>query len=304
MIVNDGTFEGSILDWEVKKQPTYYKPNDNDDYQEAQLCATVRQDTYEQIGTVGKGYEVIQNSKLYEGLCNALEGTDFEICNMGTTDNGGRVFIQADVGNHSDFSINGDAYKGYVTLWSSHDGSCSTTLGDTTTRLACFNQFNYTRKKGKNSIFRMHIRKTKSASYKFDNMMCTLSEMVDGRKEMIERLERIMNMPMSDTDANLFTLGYHNSVKSRGVNLANHIHGLYRSGMGNNGETRYDMFNAFTEFHTHGYANSKRNEESQIKTSLIGAGHRTKNDVLNILEDDKKVEKIISRGRQLMAEVL
>ena len=64
------------------------------------------------------------------------------------------------------------------------------------------------------------------------------------------------------------------------------------------------MFNAFTEFHTHGYANSKRSEESQIKTSLIGAGHRTKNNVLNILEDDNKVEKIISRGRQLMAEVL
>ena len=303
MIVNDGTFEGSILDWEVKKQPTYYKPNDNDEYQEAQLCATVRQDTYEQIGTVGKGYEVIQNSKIYEGLCNALEGTDFEICNMGTTDNGGRVFIQADVGGHSDFTINGDPYKGFLSIWTSHDGSCSTTAGDTANRMKCFNQFNYERAKGKN-IFRMHIRKTKSASYKFDNMMIALSEMVDSRKEMIERLERIMNMPMSDTDANLFTLGYHNSVKSRGVNLANHIHGLYRSGMGNNGETRYDMFNAFTEFHTHGYANSKRSEESQIKTSLIGAGHRTKNNVLSILEDNNKVEKIISRGRELMAEVL
>jgi len=308
------SFEGSILDWEVIKRKQFfhaparqgesaYADNLGLTLIEADTLATVREDTGKQIGTVGTGYEIIQNSQLFEGLCNSLEGHDFTIANMGMTDGGGRVFIQADVGGHSDFSINGDAYKGYLTLWSSHDGSCCTTMGDTQTRMVCMNQFNWTKSKGRNSHVRMHVRKTKSAQYKFEGMIKTMAGMLDSRSEMIKRLERLMNTPMSNDDARLFSLGYHNSAKTRGVNLANHIHLLYHSGMGNNGETRYDMFNAFTEFHTHGYETSKRSAESQIKTSLIGAGHRTKNKVLDILSDNEQVKATIAQGRIIDREL-
>lgn len=295
------SFKGSILDWEVDKLPLYYSPS-GDELIKSSSCATVRMDTGEQLGTVGEGYGIIQNSHLYEALCNSLATCDYTIANMGMTDNGSRVFIQADVGGYSDFSINGDAYKGYITLWSSHDASCGTTCGDTTTRLTCMNQFVHTRKKG-NSNFRMHVRKTKNASFHFDEMMKTLESMVLGRQDLIKKLEILMNTPMSDNDARLFSLGYHNSSKQRGVNLSNHIFGLYRYGMGNNGKTRYDMFNGFTEFHTHGFSNSRRKNDSQLKSSLFGGGHRTKNKVLNELLCDTTVNNTISRGRLIQKEL-
>jgi len=308
------SFEGSVLDWKVDKRKQFfhaparqgkseYTDNLGLSLIEADTLATVREDTGEQIGTVGKGYEVIQNSQLFEGLCNSLEGHDFTIAHMGMTDNGGQVFMQADVGGHSDFSINGDAFKGYLTMWSSHDGSCSTTAGDLRERLACANQIVATKAKGRNDLVRMHVRKTKSAQWKFNGLIETMASMFKSRSGFIERCERLINTPMNDDDARLFSLGYHNSVSSRGANLANHIHGLYRSGMGNKGETRYDMFNAFTEFHTHGYADSKRSAESQIKTSLVGAGHRTKHKVLNILGDSDRVKATIAQGRIIEREL-
>ena len=311
---NTNSFEGSILDWEVTKRKQFFHAPARQDESayadnlgltliESDTLATVREDTGQQIGTVGAGYEIIQNSQLFEGLCNSLEGHDFTIANMGMTDGGGRVFIQADVGGHSDFSINGDAFKGYLTMWSSHDGSCSTVFGDTLTRLTCMNQFYYTKAKSKKDIVRMTVRKTKSARWKFNGMIEAMANMIDSRSDFIERCERLMNTPMNDDDARLFSLGYHNSVKSRGANLANHIHGLYRSGMGNNGETRYDMFNAFTEFHTHGYEDSKRSKDSQIKTSMVGAGHRTKHKVLDILGDNDRVKATIAQGRIIDREL-
>ncbi len=311
---NTTSFEGSILDWKVAKRKQFFHAPARQDESayadnlgltliEAKELAMVREDNGKQIGTVGTGYEIIQNTQLFEGLCNSLEGHDFTIANMGMTDGGGRVFIQADVGGHSDFSINGDAFKGYLTMWSSHDGSCSTTFGDTLTRLTCMNQFFATKAKGKNDLVRMTIRKTKSARWKFNGMIEAMAQMFDSRSEFIKQCERLMNTPMNDDDARLFSLGYHNSVSGRGTNLANHIHGLYRSGMGNKGETRYDMFNAFTEFHTHGYESSKRSVDSQVKTSLVGAGHRTKHKVLDILGDSDRVKATIAQGRIIEREL-
>ena len=104
------SFKGSILDWEVDKRPLYYNMPNQLGFFESSSCATVRMDTGEQLGTVGEGYGIIQNSHLYEALCNSLATCDYTIANMGMTDNGSRVFIQADVGGYSDFSINCDAY--------------------------------------------------------------------------------------------------------------------------------------------------------------------------------------------------
>ena len=261
-----------------------------------------RSDTNESLGVVGAKYQPIQNSQIWDALNQSLAGIDYKITNAGHLKNGGKIFIQAEVGNG--FAINGDKFVGYITMWSSHDGSSSCVLGDTLERVWCSNSFISSLYK-KNSMLRMKVRHTKNASIRFDNMMYQLDEIFTHRKKAFEDIERLANEPISDNHARLFSIGFVNSPKTRGINTADEIHGLFRAGIGNTGETKYDLFNGFTEYYTHGANRDEKTDEQKNKqfgSSELGHGAKAKSRALEILSSAEQTDLLIAKGRKILRE--
>ena len=292
----------TCLNWDVIErniyrhiQDKFYEPIDSHKIIE-------RSDTNESLGVVGAGYQTIQNSQIWDALNESLAGIEYKITNVGHLKNGGKIFIQAEVGDG--FAINGDKFTGYITMWSSHDGSSSCVLGDTLTRVWCSNTF-VSSLYNKQSMLRMKVRHTKNASVRFDDMMYQLDEIFTHRKKAFADIERLANEPISDTHAKLFSIGFVNSPKTRGMNTADEIHGLFRSGIGNNGETKYDLFNGFTEYYTHGANRDSKTDEQKNKqfgSSELGHGAKAKSRVLEILSNVESTDLLIAKGRKILKE--
>lgn len=93
------------------------------------------------LGTVGEAYTVIQNEEL-AGLLNALvdeSGAHFETA--GAIDGGRKVFVTLRLPGN--IRVGGvDRVDNYIAAMTSHDGSTSTTMMATPTRVVCKNTLN------------------------------------------------------------------------------------------------------------------------------------------------------------------
>ncbi len=298
----NATLQNSDLDWTVEKRPVYFPNANGDMVQSARNQVIFRNDTDQPLAVVGCGYEAIQNSQMWEALGNALYDVDHTIVNAGHLDDGGRVFMQARVEDEQ-FKINGnDAFRGLVTFWSSHDGSTSTQLADTFERVWCSNTFNSSMR-GKHN-FKLSVKHTKNASVRFDGMLQALDDIFDHRRILFKEIERLTEMPITPTEAKRFAIGMVNSDKTRGLNIAEDIVRKFRKGIGNSGKTRYDLFNGFTEYYTHGTrANpTQKQRNNLIKSSELGAGARAKVNVFNRLLDENKFNDTVSNGSRLLTK--
>ena len=292
-----------VLNWNVVKKPVLYK-NNNDKVEVAEnYSMIVREDDAGTggfpLGIVGKNYEPIQNSQMWEAMQNALYDINHTIDNIGTLDNGGRVFIQALVQDKAFKIGEHDMFNSYLTMWSSHNGSCSYIFADTLKRIWCSNTFNASMH-GEHK-FKIHIKHTKNASIRFENMHEQLDEIFDHRRKLFKEIKRISEMPISRKDAQLFSLGFVGSDKTRGANIAEDINKRFRKGIANEGKTRYDMWNGITEYYTHGNKDkpTEQQREAQYKASELGTGARAKVRALNVLTNEKQFNDTIQRGKYI-----
>lgn len=103
--------------------------------------AVVRSDTGKPIGIVGKRYTPIPHRRLFD-LADAIVGaTDgaMRVGNAGHRDGGGRVFVQLSTQPENVDGIGGVALN--VSLFTSHDGSCTFRAGFSSTVIVCRNTY-------------------------------------------------------------------------------------------------------------------------------------------------------------------
>jgi len=138
------------LDYTVEKRPlfTYDTENHHGDPETDLIIpeidvpgffATVRSDTDQVLGVVGKDYEVVQNVEafsFFDAIVGGKDGILYETA--GALGNGERVFITAKlpdyirVGRH-------DLIEKYLFLTTSHDGTGSIQIAFTPVRIVCQN---------------------------------------------------------------------------------------------------------------------------------------------------------------------
>jgi len=131
--------ENAGLGFTVEKAPLFRKDAEGN-LIETKSCATVRMDTGEQLGTVGKGYHVLQNAEAMAFFQDWLEGGHAKLETLGSLRSGKRVWIQARL-NESDpiEVVPGDAVNLFVLLANSHDGSMAVSTGFVGNRVVCEN---------------------------------------------------------------------------------------------------------------------------------------------------------------------
>jgi len=181
------------LDYEVVKRKIYTHDGDLSkgldflirDIEIPDHQATIRTDTNQVLGVVGKDYEIVQNVDAFEFFDSIVGGEGIQYETAGALGKGERIFITAKLPSYIKVGKD-DLIEQYLFLTTSHDGFGSITAAFTPIRIVCNNTLNAALKNHSNSI---KIRHTANAKDRL-----TLAHTVMGISNQLSvQLEDIFN---------------------------------------------------------------------------------------------------------------
>jgi phage/plasmid-like protein (TIGR03299 family) len=144
--------------------------------------ATMRTDTEQVLGVVGKDYEVIQNVDAFSFFDAIVSGDGILYETAGALGRGERIFITAKLPNYIKVG-NDDLIERYLFLTTSHDGYGSITTAFTPVRIVCANTLNAAMHNHTNSIKIRHTANAKERleqAHKVMGISNKLSEELEG----------------------------------------------------------------------------------------------------------------------------
>jgi hypothetical protein len=86
-------------------------------------------------------------------------------------------------------------------------------------------------------------------------------------------------------------------LSARSRNNVEEVFNLFKTGAGNSGENRLDLFSALTDYYTH--SNSGRGMQAQFVSSEFGTGSKMKARAFSALTSPGEFERIVRRGSEL-----
>src|SRR4030095_15906204 len=153
------------LDYEVTKEDIY--TSYNCDGQPMDFTkrikthfATIRKDTGDVLGVVGKDYEIVQNKDAFTFFDSIVGGDGIQYETAGALGKGERIFITAKLPDYIKVG-NDDLIEQYLFLTTSHDGFGSITAAFTPIRIVCNNTLNAAFRNCSNSIKIRHTSNVK-----------------------------------------------------------------------------------------------------------------------------------------------
>jgi len=174
------------LDWTVSLAPVYhqktmdgvetYSPVDG-------KFLTVREDTQQVLGSVGRNYRTFQNADAFD-FANELLGFGVEFDAAGHYADSTKVFLTAKVPTGITVPGTDDNLDLYLLFKTSHDGSSAIQAQVTPVRLACTNMLNLATR---NAISKWSARHTAKASEKIEEAARTL-QLVDAYRSEFEQI--------------------------------------------------------------------------------------------------------------------
>ena len=277
------------LDYEVVKRKIYTHdgelPSDMDflirDIVVPNYQATIRTDTNQVLGVVGKDYEIVQNVDAFSFFDSIVGGDGIQYETAGALGNGERIFITAKLPSYIKVGKD-DLIEQYLFLTTSHDGFGSITAAFTPIRIVCNNTLNAALQNKSNAI---KIRHTANAKERL-----TMAHTVMGISNQISiQLEEIFNrwtkVRMTDAEVKKFiqvtlspnkeTLHNINSGSETSAYFQNMCNNAYEYAMTNETQametTRGNLFGAYNA--VTGYFQNVRtykDSESKLKSLMLG----------------------------------
>lgn len=147
--------------------------------------ATVRTDTEEVLGVVGKEYQVVQNVDAFAFFDAIVGGEGIQYETAGALGKGERIFITAKLPDYIKVG-NDDLIEKYLFLTTSHDGFGSITAAFTPVRIVCANTLNAAIRNQTNSVKIRHTANAKERLERAHNLMCISNN-------LSHELERLFN---------------------------------------------------------------------------------------------------------------
>lgn len=138
------------LDWNVETQPLYLA-----DGTLVPSNATVRTDTNQVLGVVGKNYTPLQNKKAFEFFDGFLQSGQVTFETAGSLREGKRIWVLAKINKDPLVIAGNDIVEKYVLLSNSHDGTMAVRAGFTPIRVVCNNTLSMAMQKGSSELIRI-----------------------------------------------------------------------------------------------------------------------------------------------------
>lgn len=273
----------SGLDFEVEKVPMHTPEGNqvNDKY------LLRRADNKFVLGTCGKRYNVVDNSNMFEPFDSIVKDTGAVYESAGMLSHGKACWVSARLGD--DFTIRDDAYQRRVIMLVYHNGLSRNSYFSYQNRVICNNMMsslnNASRKNG------IGIKHTPTWEDNLQLAIDAFKQSISSSNEFAEAIEGLATTRMTKLQAARFALRFFNDFKpmkrekSRTSRSRNRNHSkveelmhLFEQGAGNEGKTRYDMFNAVTEYLDHVSVRKNVNTGRRFLSNLNGlqAGKKRK----------------------------
>ncbi len=209
------------------------------------------------INVVRDSYQVIQNREILEPFDEVRREFKAEWSQCGVIGNGNNIWVSAKLPEQHELkSNNQDKLCGYIMAILNHDGTRSDSVFPYVDRLFCNNQFNTVAKSGKGmtimhrsnyeqriQILMQGFQKGIQKNVEFIDTAGTL----DSQKISKDELEKVVNKLFPDKKVR----NKGEEVLLSGESSRNRVKELFTTGAGNKGETRWDAFNAVTEYIDH-----------------------------------------------------
>jgi phage/plasmid-like protein (TIGR03299 family) len=269
--------EESSLGFTVSKRDLYTTGNDGEQILIPGRVAIVRDDTDLILSVMSDSYAVIQNEYTAE-LIKAMVGQGASVATAGSLHGGKKIFFQMEVGdsffvgNRTDEEV-----QKFLLVGNSHDGSTAQYMMSTPHRVVCQNTLNAALGSAKNIVKVYHRKGYASKAQEAVRLLGIADEYYESFKASANRL---IELEVTST----YVEGFINSllpaeadengdIATRTSNRREEVKNLFANGIGNHGKTRWDLFNAVTEFVDHkqgGRVTQKRLNLSAADTNIEG----------------------------------
>ena len=306
------------LDYTVEKRPlfTYDTENQNGDPETdliipevdvAGYFATLRSDTDQVLGVVGKDYEVVQNVEafsFFDSIVGGKDGILYETA--GALGNGERIFITAKLPDYIRVGRQ-DLIEKYLFLTTSHDGTGSIQIAFTPVRIVCQNTLNAALR---NQINGVKIRHTASAADKLKeaykmlgitNQLTLELEAIYNRWSRLRisdrELKRLIQIAMAPNKESLenLRLGREDLLSGNYTNIVSSVFDYAMTSPNQQEETaRGTLFGAYNA--VTGYFQNVRNyrdNETKFKSIMYGTGLQRGQIAFDLCAEFAKTGKVL-----------
>lgn len=285
------------LDWEVEQVPVYHQVEGELEALEDQYLVR-RKDNNRALKVMSNKYQLIQNAETF-AFADDIIGSGQAVWDTAGSIAGGRVvFMQVELPGHLFLKSNPDDKTVKKVLFlNSHDGSKALTGMITPVRVVCQNTLNAALADHSNQ-FKVYHRKN------FQAKKQEAAKILELATAYYDDLQVVMDTLAEQQVAKSFVDGFvgalfpssKEEVATRTENRRQQIADLFSTGKGNNGETKWDLFNAVTEYvdhHSVGRMTGTRQNrsdafvdvesEARFERSLLGSGAGLKQRALDLL---------------------
>jgi len=285
------------LDWEVEQVPVYHQAGDEMLEVPDQYCVR-RTDNNRVMSVMSKRYQMIQNHETFS-FADEIIGSGRAVWDTAGSIAGGRVvFMQVELEGRLFLKSNPDDQTVKKVLFiNSHDGSKALMGMITPVRVVCQNTLNAALG-SKSNQFKIYHRKN------FQSKKDEAAKILGLASAFYDDLQTVMDTLAEQQVSKTYVEGFVNSlmpatkdeVSTRTENRRNQITSLFSTGRGNNGETKWDLFNAVTEYvdhHSVGRVTESRmdrsealadiEQEARFERSILGSGAGLKQKALELL---------------------
>jgi phage/plasmid-like protein (TIGR03299 family) len=282
------------LDYTVEKRPLFTYDSENHkgnpdteiiipEIEVPNYFATIRTDSEQVLGVVGKEYEVVQNVDAFSFFDAIVGGDGIQYETAGALGIGERIFITAKLPSYIKVGRE-DLIEQYLFLTTSHDGYGSITAAFTPVRIVCNNTLNAALRNQSNSI---KIRHTANARER----LMQAHKVMGISNQLSVQLEEIFNSwtKVNVTDPELHQLIQKAMVPNKEVldkistgewnelstNFNNMCNTVFEYAMSNPSQqlettkgTLFGAYNSITGYFQN--VRSYKNEEAKLKSILYG----------------------------------
>ena len=256
------------LNWQVHKTETIINLSSTwrKVYHNTGYCCTYRYDKTQTpviLGHVSKKYEVLQNKDAFQPFDEVLLDHGYTYETAGAVKNGEKIWILAKAPEQE--MVGDDAVDKYVLLFNSHNGSTGVTMKPTMIRVVCNNTLEYAL--NVQSDKGISLRHTTGVKDRLDTLTSALKTCDGDIKSAVNIMNRMNEAEITTEVINKYFEDVFPTLKNRDVEayhpvtqrkLPNFAKPQYDklvnnfySGVGNNGRTMWDAYNAVTEYVDH-----------------------------------------------------
>jgi phage/plasmid-like protein (TIGR03299 family) len=291
------------LDWTVKTEPAYRETTialaDNagtmTTREQVPAQVVTREDSGEVLGVVGTRWRPVQNSAALAWFDRWIDTGMVTIETAGSLFGGRRVWALARIVADPIVVMGDDVVRKFILIAHSHDGTLAIRAGLTAVRVVCNNTLGFALEAsegpaGNGGLFK--VQHTANALTRLEDVADEI-ERADARLNAAGDLYReLAHAPILGGDATIAAFvgavyGQTPEQVADGRRLA-HILRLFATGQGSDllgaSGTYWGLYNAITEYETHGSAAdpNTRSRESRADRNVFGSGARTLTRALDV----------------------